>query len=101
MDQKERLRAEKLLNKLTPYIEVKDYGALLCAIHNQIEYQHKQLKLNLSSLHVKEKYKKDFEQWIEDEKLRWWGVNVYIYKGQKCSKNQLFDKWLKDVKSQL
>ena len=56
MDQKERLRAEKLLNKLTPYIEVKDYGALLCAIHNQIEYQHKQLNLPVVSISKAKEY---------------------------------------------
>jgi 3-phenylpropionate/cinnamic acid dioxygenase small subunit len=43
MDNQERLRAEKFLQHIKDYVEVKDWGALLAGIHNQIVYQTKPL----------------------------------------------------------
>ena len=37
MTKEERVIAEKFMAKLIPYVEVKDYGALLATIHVQLK----------------------------------------------------------------
>lgn len=42
MNAEQRVIAEKFLARLMPYIQIKDSGALIEAIHTQLEYFRKQ-----------------------------------------------------------